>query len=163
MNVSIVVAAAENGVIGRGNQLPWRLPDDLKWFKSLTVGKPVVMGRRTFESMGRPLRDRINIVVSRRPDLIIEGCTVVDSLEGAFAVAASAPEVMVIGGAEIYRRALASTTNIYLTRVHARVEGDVHFPELAAGEWVEAQSQYHPADERHAYAFSFVTLQRLRR
>jgi dihydrofolate reductase len=163
MNVSIVVAAAENGVIGSANQLPWRLPDDMKWFRSLTLGKPVVMGRRTFESMGRPLRDRTNIVVSRQPGLHLDGCIVVDSLSAAFDAAASAPEIMVIGGAEIYRQVLASTTTVYLTRVHARVEGDVHFPELAAGEWVEAQSQYHPADERHAYAFSFVTLQRLRR
>jgi dihydrofolate reductase len=163
MSVSIVVAAAENGIIGSANQLPWRLPDDLKRFKSLTLGKPVVMGRRTWDSIGRPLPGRTNIVVSRRPGLRLEGCTVVDSLAGAFAAASSAPEVMVIGGADIYRQALASTTTVHLTRVHARVTGDVHFPELAADEWVETETQFHPADGRHAYAFSFVTLQRLRR
>jgi dihydrofolate reductase len=163
MSVSIVVAAAENGVIGSGNELPWRLPDDLKRFKSLTLGKPIVMGRRTWDSIGRPLPGRTNIVVTRRAGLQLEGCTVVGSLAAAFEAVASAPEVMVIGGADIYRQAIASTTTVHLTRVHARVAGDVHFPELAPGEWVETGTQFHPADERHAYAFSFVTLQRLRR
>ena len=163
MAVSIVVAAADNDVIGSANRLPWRLPDDLKRFKALTLGKPVVMGRRTWDSIGRPLPGRTNIVVSRQPGLQIEGCTVVASLHEAFAASAAAPEVMVIGGAEIYRQALASTTTIHLTRVHASVAGDVHFPGLAAGEWVQTDLQFHPADERHEYSFSFVTLQRIRR
>ena len=161
--LAIVVAAAENNVIGSGNRLPWRLPDDLKRFKALTLGKPVVMGRRTWESIGRPLPGRANIVVSRQPGLRIEGCTVVDSLTQALAAAAGHPEVMVIGGAEIYRQALASTTTVHLTRVHASVAGDVYFPELPAQEWAQADVQFHPADERHEYAFSFVTLQRIRR
>jgi dihydrofolate reductase len=167
MNVSIVVAAAENNVIGSANALPWRLPDDLRRFKALTLGKPVVMGRRTWESIGKPLPGRTNIVVSRRSDLLLEGATVVDSLAQAFAAgarhSAGAPEVMVIGGAEIYRQALASTTTVHLTRVHARVAGDAYFPELAAEDWAETELQFHPVDERHAYAFSFVTLQRIRR
>jgi dihydrofolate reductase len=163
MSVSIVVAAAENGVIGSANRLPWRLPDDLKRFKALTMGKPVVMGRRTWESIGRPLPGRTNIVVSRQAGLQLDGCTVVESLEQAFAAGARFPEVMVIGGAEIYRQALASTTTVHLTRVHARVAGDVYFPELAAADWVQTDVQFHPADERHEHAFSFVTLQRIRR
>lgn len=161
--LSIVVAAAENGVIGSDNRLPWRLPDDLKRFKALTLGKPVVMGRRTWDSIGRPLPLRTNIVVSRRPDLRIQGCTVVGSLEQAILASAGAPEVMVIGGAEIYRQVLGSTTTIHLTRVHASVAGNVYFPELPREEWAQTDVQHHPADDRHEYAFSFVTLQRIRR
>ncbi|HEX7115327.1 MAG TPA: type 3 dihydrofolate reductase [Steroidobacter sp.] len=159
--LSLLVAAAENDVIGRQNDLPWRLPDDLKRFKALSLGKPVIMGRRTYESIGRPLPGRTNIVVSRRPDLAIEGCIVVDSLEAAIAVAGEAPEILVIGGAEVFREALPRASRIYLTRVHAHVEGDVHFPALEPDEWREVEVQHHPADERHAHAFSFILLERV--
>lgn len=159
--LSLLVAVAENGVIGRQNDLPWRLPDDLKRFKALSLGKPVIMGRRTYESIGRPLPQRANIVVSRQPGLAIEGCIVVGSLDEALAAAREAPEILVIGGAEIFREALPRANRIYLTRVHADVEGDVHFPALAPDQWRELDVEHHPADERHAHAFSFILLERV--
>ena len=158
--ISIIVALAENGVIGSDNRLPWHLPDDLKRFKALSLGKPIVMGRRTFESIGRPLPGRTNIVVSRRPGLAIEGTVVAQSLDAALAAAGTAPEVVIIGGAEIFRQALPRTDLIHQTRVQARVAGDVVFPDLDPGKWREIAVEHHAADERHQYAFTFVTLQR---
>jgi dihydrofolate reductase len=158
--ISIIVAISENGVIGSDNRLPWHLPDDLKRFKALSLGKPIVMGRRTFESIGRPLPGRTNIVVSRQPGLEIEGTVVARSLDAALAAAGTAPEIVVIGGAEIFRQVLPRTDVIHLTRVHARVAGDVVFPELEPGQWRESAVEHHPADARHQYAFTFVTLQR---
>jgi dihydrofolate reductase len=158
--LSIIVAAAENGVIGSHNQLPWRLPDDLKRFKALTLGKPVVMGRRTFESIGKPLPGRTNIVVTHRSDLALAGCLVVGSLEAALAAAGNAPEIAVIGGAQIFEQALPRTDIIHLTRVHAHVDGDVHFPDLDPDEWQETETEHHPADDRHPHAFTFITLRR---
>lgn len=159
--ISIIVAISENGVIGSDNRLPWHLPDDLKRFKALSLGKPIVMGRRTFESIGRPLPGRTTIVVSRQPGLAIAGTVVAQSLDAALAAAGTAPEVVVIGGAEIFRQALPRTDVIHLTRVHARIAGDVVFPELEPGKWRETAVEHHAADERHQYAFSFVTLQRI--
>jgi dihydrofolate reductase len=159
--IAIIVAVAQNGVIGAANGLPWRLPDDLKRFKALSLGKPVVMGRRTFDSIGRPLPGRTNIVVSRQPALAIDGAIVARSLDEALVAAGAAPEIVVIGGAEIFRQALPRTDMIHLTRVHARVDGDVFFPELDPAKWREAAVEHHAADERHLYAFSFVTLQRI--
>jgi dihydrofolate reductase len=159
--ISIIVAAAENGVIGSDNRLPWHLPDDLKRFKALSLGKPIVMGRRTHESIGKPLPGRTNIVVSRQQGLAIDGVIVAPSLDAALAAAGTAPEVVIIGGAEIFRLALPRTDTIHLTRVHARVAGNVHFPELDPAEWREAAVEHHAADGRHQYAFSFVTLQRM--
>jgi dihydrofolate reductase len=159
--IAIIVAAAENGAIGSDNRLPWHLPDDLKRFKALSLGKPVVMGRRTFDSIGRPLPGRTNIVVSRQAGLAIEGVLVVQSLDAALAAAGSVPEIVVIGGAEIFRQVLPRTDTIHLTRVHAPVAGDVFFPELDPAKWREAGVEHHAADERHQYAFSFVTLQRI--
>ena len=159
--ISIIVAAAENGAIGSDNRLPWHLPDDLKRFKALSLGKPIVMGRRTFDSIGRPLPGRTNIVVSRQAGLAIEGVLVVQSLDAALAAAGSVREIVVIGGAEIFRQVLPRTETIHLTRVHARVAADVFFPELDLAQWREAAVEHHAADERHQYAFSFVTLQRI--
>jgi dihydrofolate reductase len=158
--ISIIVALAENGVIGSDNRLPWHLPDDLKRFKALSLGKPIVMGRRTFESIGRPLPGRTNIVVSRQPGLAIEGTVVAQSLDAALAAAGAAPEVVIIGGAGIFRQALPRTDVIHLTRVHASVAGDVVFPDLDPAEWRETAVEHHAADERHQYAFTFVTLRR---
>lgn len=159
--ISMIVAAAENGVIGSANRLPWHLPDDLKRFKALSLGKPIVMGRRTYESIGKPLPGRTNIVVSRQPGLAIEGVIVVPSLDAALAAAGTVPEIVVIGGAEIFRLALPRTDTIHLTRVHARVDGDVHLPGLDPAQWREVAVEHHAADERHQYPFSFVTLQRI--
>jgi dihydrofolate reductase len=161
MIISIIVAVAENGVIGSDNRLPWHLPDDLKRFKALSVGKPIVMGRRTFDSIGRPLPGRTNIVISRQSRLAIDGVRVVHSLDAALTVAGPVPEIVVIGGAEIFRQVLPRTNTIHLTRVHAPVAGDVFFPELDPAMWREAAVEHHAADERHQYAFSFVTLQRI--
>ncbi|HKQ13428.1 MAG TPA: type 3 dihydrofolate reductase [Steroidobacteraceae bacterium] len=158
--ISIIVAVAENGVIGSNNRLPWHLPDDLKRFKALSLGKPIVMGRRTFDSIGRPLPGRTNIVISRQSKLVIAGTVVVLSLDDALIAASAAPEIVVIGGAEIFKQVLPRTNTIHLTRVHARVAGDVFFPELDPLQWREAAVEHHDADERHQYAFSFVTLQR---
>ena len=152
---------ADNGVIGSGNQLPWRLPDDLKRFKALSLGKPIVMGRKTYDSIGRPLPGRLNVVISRQPALEIPGCTVVTSIDEAIVAARPAPEIVIVGGADIYRQVLPQVQVIHLTRVHANVAGDVLFPELQEHEWRQVAKEYHPADERHAHAFTFSTLERI--
>jgi len=159
--LSVIVAVADDGVIGSGNQLPWRLPDDLKRFKALSLGKPIVMGRKTYDSIGRPLPGRLNIVVSRQPGLQIPGCIVVSSVAQAIEAAGDVPEIVIVGGADIYRQVLPQVRTIHLTRVHATVPGDVHFPALAPDEWRELASEYHPADERHAHAFTFSRLERI--
>lgn len=161
MKLSIVVAASDNDVIGVGNQLPWRLPDDLKRFKALTMGKPIIMGRKTFESIGRPLPGRANIVISRQPSLVIAGATVVRSTDEALNAAAPASESMLIGGADIYRQLLPLTHTIHLTRVHTKLQGDAYFPALEAAHWREVDSEPHAADDRHAHPFTFITLHRI--
>ena len=160
--VSIIVATDERGAIGRDGGLPWHLPDDLKRFKALTIGKPVVMGRKTWDSIGKPLPGRLNIVVSRCRDLQIPGATVVASLEEAFAAAGDVPEVCIIGGAEIYRLALPRTDVIHLTRVHTVVQADTFFPELVPSEWDELPGAEHGVDDRHACAYSLLELRRRR-
>jgi len=163
MRISIVVIVAENGAIGKDNALLWRLPDDLKFFKAITMGKPIVMGRKTYDSIGRPLPGRLNIVISRQADLVIPGCVVVRSLADAIKAADGAEEIAVVGGAEIYRHALPITNTIYLTQVHASVPGDVFFPtlsDLLALQWRVTQRVDHAADDRHVHAFSFITLER---
>jgi dihydrofolate reductase len=179
MRISIVVIVAENGAIGKDNALLLRLPEDLKHFKTITMGKPIVMGRKTYDSIGRPLPGRTNIVISRQADLVIPGCVVVNSLSAAInAVGAqhAAPlrqelpallghdmtEVMIVGGAEIYRQALPLADTVYLTKIHAALEGDVFFPVLPDAEWRETHREEHVADDRHAYPFTFVTLERKR-
>lgn len=147
MDVTLVVAAAENGVIGNQGRMPWHLPDDLKRFKRLTVGKPVVMGRKTFESIGRALPGRHNIVLTRQPGWRSEGVTVVPNLAEAIAAAAGLDprtrpgSLMVIGGAEIYALTLPIATRIELTRVHLRPEGDAHFPDPDPAQWAESARQ----------------------
>ena len=158
--VSLIVATDDEGGIGLRGGLPWHLPDDLRRFKALTLGKPVVMGRRTWDSIGRPLPGRLNIVVSRDPRLAIQGATVVGTLEAALAAAGGVPEVCVIGGAEIYRLALPLADTVHLTEVHANVGADTHFPSLDPAQWVEVARERRAADERHAHAMSYVTLRR---
>jgi dihydrofolate reductase len=158
--ISLVVAVADNGVIGVNNQLPWRLPNDLQRFKALTMGKAIIMGRKTFESIGKPLPGRRNIVVSRSPDLVIDGYDVVNSIQSAIDVTDHGEELMVIGGADIYQQALPMAQRIYLTRVHANIPGDANFPRLGA-EWREVSCEDCVADERHAYPYSFVILERV--
>jgi dihydrofolate reductase len=150
---------SDNGVIGRAGGLPWHLPDDLKFFKVVSFGKPVLMGRRTFESIGKPLPGRRNLVLSRAAGSA-PGVEYVRSVEQARSLAAGAAELCVIGGAEVYALALPLATRIYLTRVHAVVAGDVHFPLKDFSGWRQSESVAHAADNRHAYAMSFVTLER---
>lgn len=158
----LVVAVAANGVIGREGGLPWRLSADLRRFKAITLGKPVVMGRKTWESIGKPLPGRHNIVVTRRHDFRIDdpSVSVVHDLDEALAAAGDVPEVMIIGGAEIYALALPRAGIVELTRVHAEVEGDTRLPEFAPIEWRELGRSEHPADERNQYPMSFITLER---
>ncbi|HTU65231.1 MAG TPA: dihydrofolate reductase [Steroidobacteraceae bacterium] len=152
--VTLIVAAADNGVIGRGNALPWHLPEDLKRFKRLTMGKPMIMGRKTFESIGRPLPGRLNIVVTRDANYRRDGVTVTGSVEAALAAAGAVEEVMVIGGADLFRLFLPAASRVHLTRVHGDIAGDVFWPALDSG-WTRCSAESLPADERHAYGMTF--------
>ncbi|HEY1898549.1 MAG TPA: dihydrofolate reductase [Steroidobacteraceae bacterium] len=158
--VSLLVAATENGVIGRDNGMPWYLPDDLKHFKALTLGKPVLMGRKTFDSIGRPLPGRTTLVLTRAPDWSFPKVTVVPDLAAALREAAGAPELVVAGGAQVYALALPRARRIYLTRIHTILEGDTRLPDIDAASWHETSRQLHPIDAHHAYAMSFITLER---
>lgn len=162
MRISLVVAMARNRVIGRDNALPWRLPADLAHFKQVTMGHPIVMGRRTYESIGRALPGRKNIVVSRNRDFAAPGCTVVDSLDAAWKAAGDAGEVSVIGGTTLFEETLPLADTIHLTEVEADVEGDTYFPRFDRGAWRETEIARQPADARHAYALRFLRLDRKR-
>lgn len=164
MDISIVVAVAENGVIGRGGTLPWRLADDLRRFKTLTMGHTIIMGRRTWESIGRALPGRRTIVVSRQPEYRpgVDAVEVTGDLASAFVIAEERgeTEAFVVGGAEIYREALELANRLYLTRVHAAVDGDTFFPECAVEGWHQVESARHQADQRNDHAFSFEVYER---
>ena len=153
--ITLIVAVADNGVIGRDNTLPWHLPEDLKRFKRLTMGKPMIMGRKTFESIGKPLPGRRNIVVTRDTNYQREGVEVVHGTEQAIAATAGVPEIMVIGGAELFRAFLPLAGRIHLTRVHDNIEGDVVWPALDTRQWEVIESERHEADDRHAHAMTF--------
>lgn len=157
MTISIIVAAAENNTIGKENQLLWRLPNDLKRFKSLTTGHTVIMGRKTHESIGRALPNRRNIIVSRNPELRIDGCETAGSLEEALNRTSGEEEVFVMGGGEIYKQIWDRGDKLYLTRVHAQIEGDTMIPEIRCGEWTEESREQHASDEKHPYAYTFIT------
>ncbi|MDT8387719.1 MAG: type 3 dihydrofolate reductase [Thiogranum sp.] len=161
MRISLLVAIAENRVIGRDNELPWRLSDDLKHFKALTMGKPIVMGRKTWESIGRPLPGRDNIVVTRDTNYRAEGAVVANSIEQALQAAGRSEEVMVIGGEEIFRETLERAQRLYLTLVKAEVEGDTWFPPIDAQQWREVERESHHADERNEHDFDFVVMDRI--
>ena len=158
--ITLIVAVADSGVIGRDNGLPWHLPEDLKRFKRLTLGKPIVMGRRTFDSIGKPLPDRQNIVVTRDPNYRPGGVSVVHDPDAALRAAGAAPEIMVIGGAELFRVFLPRAGRIHLTRVHGDIAGDVLWPELDSREWQVVEREAHDADERHAFAMTFEVWER---
>ena len=160
--ISLIVAASTNNVIGVQGQLPWRLSADLKRFKLLTMGKPIVMGRLTHESIGRPLPGRQNIVITRRNGYEAPGCDIARSTDAAISLAGDAGEVIVIGGGEIYRQFLPRADRIYLTRVSVDIEGDAHFPPLLDGEWLESTSDAHAADEANEYDATFSVLERIR-
>ncbi len=161
MTVSLIWAMADNRVIGIENRLPWKLPADMKWFRKQTLGKPIVMGRLTFESFGaKPLPGRRNLIVSRNPDYRAEGAEVFDSLEAALAATAEDEEVMVIGGASLYTQALPLADRLYMTLVHTEVEGDAHFPVFDMTQWQEMERADCAADEKNPHAYSFVVLDR---
>lgn len=158
--IALVVAVSDNGIIGQAGGLPWHLPDDLKHFKAVTMGKPLLMGRRTFQSIGRPLPGRRNLVLTRGGADFPPGIETVHSIGEAQALLPDAPELCVIGGATLYRQTLSLARRLYLTQVHGIVAGDVRFPGWEAAEWRETERREHPADERHRYAMSFLTLER---
>jgi dihydrofolate reductase len=160
MRKSLVVAMARNRVIGRENALPWRLPAELAHFKRVTMGHPIVMGRRTYESIGRPLPGRQNIVVSRNPGFEAPGCTVVGSLDEAYAAAGDAQEISIIGGTSLFEAALPTADCIHLTEVDADIEGDTWFPQFDRTAWSEREIARHPADDKHAYPFRILQLER---
>lgn len=163
MKISLVVAAATNNAIGKDGKMPWHLPNDLRHFKNVTWGMPVIMGRKTFESMGKPLPGRKNIVVSRQPGFRPEGAVVVKNLEDALFVAkeADANEVMVAGGGEIYKALFDKAQRIYLTRVEAEPEADTFFPPLHPDQWYLISQQIHEADEKNEYNYSFQLWERI--
>jgi dihydrofolate reductase len=162
IQLAVIVAAAENGVIGRNNTLPWHLSEDLRYFKKVTLGKPIVMGRKTFESIGRPLPGRTNIVITRNPDFQAAGVRVVASIDDALrlardiAAADGVREVVVIGGAEIYKAAIPRADRLYVTEVHAKVEGDAVLPQIDWQHWRETGRERFPAQDPNPYDYSFV-------
>lgn len=159
--IAIVVAISENNGIGKDNQLLWHLPADLKHFKEITTGHAIIMGRKTFDSIGKPLPNRRNIVVTRNKDLKIENVEVVNQLGDAISLCTDEKDVFIIGGAEIYKQALSLCNQIYLTRVHENFEADVFFPEINASEWNETEKITFEPDEKNKLAFTFSTLERI--
>lgn len=160
MNISLIVAMAKNRVIGVDNTLPWRLSADLQHFKATTLGKPIIMGRLTWESIGRPLPGRRNIVLSRSDIELPDDVECFSSLEAALESSSDAPEIMVMGGANIYQQSIALARRIYITEVDCVVDGDAFFPELDTSEWREVSREVHQADEKNEHDYCFVTLER---
>lgn len=165
MIISLIAARASNGVIGTDNRLPWHLPDDMKFFMQTTKGHAVIMGRKNYLSIPekfRPLPDRMNIILTRNTQFIAPGCTVVHHPQDALRAAAGfgKEEVFIIGGAEIYGLFMADASKMYLTEINAHTAGNTYFPDFNPGEWTEKSRIPHPADDRHAFAFDFVTLDR---
>ena len=170
MKISLIAAVAENGVIGRNNpngepELPWHLPDDFAFFKRKTSHHPIIMGRKSLDSLGKPLPNRTNIVITRNTNFKADGVTVVHTLDDAIIEAQQAEratdEIFIIGGAEIYKMALPMATTLHLTEIHRAYEGDAYFPTFDKREWQEVSRRPHPADERHATSFDFVEYERV--
>ena len=155
MIISMIAAMADNRIIGKDNQMPWHLPADFAWFKRCTLGKPVIMGRKTYESIGRPLPGRHNIVISRDASLAIEGVSIVSSIEEAIEVAGHVDEVMIIGGGSIYQACMPQANKLYLTFIDLNIEGDTQFPEWGC-EWQEVHREMYQADDKNAHNMQFV-------
>lgn len=162
IRISLVVAASENKAIGKDNQLLWHLPNDMKFFKNTTWGMPVIMGRKTFESLGKPLSGRINIVITRQSDWNADGVSVAGSMDDALKAVAltDAKEAYILGGGQIYEQTMSIADRIYLTRVHTQIEGDTFFPEVDTKQFELISSLPFEADEKHAYAYTFEVWQR---
>ncbi|HAP00628.1 MAG TPA: hypothetical protein DCQ93_01770 [Bacteroidetes bacterium] len=163
MIVSMIVAAAQNDVIGKDNKLPWHLPGDMKYFKRMTSGHCVIMGRKTYEALGKPLPNRTNIIITRQEDFAVEGCWVVNDLQHAIDVAnnANEEECFIIGGGDIFIQAIVWADRIYLTRIHQSFEGDTLFPALNLVDWKEVSNEKHLPDEKNKYAYSFLVYERV--
>lgn len=161
MEISLIVAMTKNRVIGKDNDMPWHLPADLAWFKRNTLNKPVIMGRRTFLSIGRPLPNRTNIILSRS-SFKHEGITCSNSLEQALTEVATAPEVMIIGGGEIFKQALPIADKLYLTEIQTELEGDTFFPEIDMNQWKLIEESEHCVDEKNAFACHYKIYQRIK-
>lgn len=163
MLISLIVAMAKNRVIGRGNQMPWHLPADLRHFKNVTFGKPVIMGRKTFESIGRPLPGRRNIVISHNSEWQADGVERVESLQAALERVNKEAEVMIIGGGQLYKEALPLADRLYLTQIELTVDdADTWFPDYSVFHWEQVAEDKHQADEKNPYAYCFATLERRR-
>ena len=160
MNISLVAAVAANGTIGLENRIPWHLPADLRFFRRITLHKPVLMGRKTHESIGRPLPLRQNIILTHNHTYTAEGCLIVHDLESVWAAVADAPELMVIGGTEIYRLCLPLATHLYLTHIEADIAGDAFFPSIEPTAWQPLWRETHEPDEQHAYRFHITAYER---
>lgn len=160
MIISLIAAVAKNRIIGKRNSLPWHLPADLAHFREITTGKPVVMGKNTYDSIGRPLPNRLNIVLSNDGNSKIEGCVVANSLEEALNYVLETEEVMIVGGAFVYKQFLPLAKRMYLTRVYHDFEGDVYFPEFDESEWQEISRKDFKADLKNPYDYSFITLEK---
>lgn len=160
MNISLVVAMSENNAIGRNGALPWHLPNDLKHFKQVTWGKPIIMGRTTYESIGKPLPGRTNIILTRDANFEAPGCTVLHSKEAVLEVCQAEDEIMIMGGAQIYQLFLPLVTKLYLTLVHTKIEADTFFPPLDFDAWQEVERVRCAQDEKHEVAYSFITFVR---
>lgn len=158
--LTMIAAAAENNALGKDNDLVWHLPDDFKRFKKLTTGHPIIMGRKTFESFPQPLPNRTHIVITRNKDYQADGAVVVNSLEKAIEIAKKDPQPYIIGGGEIYNLALPKADKIELTRVHDSFEADAFFPEIDKDQWELKAEEFHPKDEKHQYAFTYLTYER---
>ena len=167
MIVSAIAALSGNRVIGKNNDLPWRLPDDMKFFMETTKGHHVIMGRKNYDSLHdkfKPLPNRTNIVITRQKDFKAPGCIVLHAVQPALEIAKknSEPECFIIGGAEIYKLAMPHTTRLYMTEINAHIEGDTFFPEINKDEWKELSRKHHPADARHAFPFDIVIYDRVK-
>ncbi|MEO8146082.1 MAG: dihydrofolate reductase [Bacteroidia bacterium] len=160
MNITIVVAVSENNGIGKNNQLPWHLPNDLKFFKKVTMGGTMIMGRKTFESIGKPLPGRETIMVTTQPDYKADGCIIASSLQDAIDKSTNRSEVFIVGGGELFKQVLPLTHTLYLTKVHHHIDADVFFPVINMSEWNVESEEPHHADERHKYAYTFFKLNR---
>lgn len=158
--INLVAAMANNRVIGRDNQMPWHLPADLQHFKSVTMNHPILMGRKTFESIGRPLPGRRNLVISRNPDLQLVGAEVFDSLDAAMTACSDADQLMIIGGANLYAQTLPLADRLYLTFIDLDTNGDAHFPEWQDEDWQEVNTESHQPDDKNPHHYQFVTLER---
>lgn len=156
MIISLIVATDEKNGIGKNNQLPWHLPADLKHFKTLTTGHPIIMGRKTFDSIGKALPNRRNIVVSRQRSYVAEGAEVVSSLQDAFDLCREESEAFVIGGAQIFEQALPLADILYLTVIHHQFDADTFFPEIDPTSWIETESSTHAPDEKNIYSYTFI-------